>query len=130
MKKARIAIVGLGMAVVPHAKSLIELSDRVEVAYAFSPSPARRAKFAETFAFPQCQSMEAVLMTLDRCGCRAHAGEHAPRPREALAPWPENTCWSRSRSRLPPPGLRKWLPIAAPPASRSVSSCSIATSPQ
>jgi predicted dehydrogenase len=61
MKKARIAIVGLGMAVVPHAKSLIELSDRVEVAYAFSPSPARRAKFAETFAFPQCQSMEAVL---------------------------------------------------------------------
>ena len=42
----RVGIVGLGMAVTPHAKSLLDLKDRVEVAYAFSPSAARRAKFA------------------------------------------------------------------------------------
>ena len=61
MKKSRIAIVGLGMAVVPHAKSVLDLPDRVEVAYAFSPSAARRAKFAEKFPFPQCDSLETIL---------------------------------------------------------------------
>ena len=61
MKKSRIAIVGLGMAVVPHAKSLLDLADRAEVAYAFSPSTARRAKFAEKFPFPQCDRLEIIL---------------------------------------------------------------------
>ena len=61
MKKSRIAIVGLGMAVVPHAKSLHDLSDQVEVAYAFSPSTARRAKFAEKFPFPQCDRLETIF---------------------------------------------------------------------
>jgi len=37
MTKVRIAIVGLGMAVTPHAKGLIDLSETVEVAAAFSP---------------------------------------------------------------------------------------------
>ena len=35
----RIAIIGLGMAVTPHARSLIDLKDRVEVVAAFSPRP-------------------------------------------------------------------------------------------
>src|ERR1700693_195790 len=61
MKKSRIAIIGLGMAVVPHAKSALDLSDRVEVAYAFSPSAARRAKFADKFPFPQCDRLESIL---------------------------------------------------------------------
>jgi predicted dehydrogenase len=61
VKKSRIAIVGLGMAVVPHAKSVLDLPDRVEVAYAFSPSAARRAKFAERFPFPQCDRLETIL---------------------------------------------------------------------
>ncbi|HVY08038.1 MAG TPA: Gfo/Idh/MocA family oxidoreductase [Burkholderiales bacterium] len=61
MKKTRIAIVGLGMAVVPHAKSALDLKDRVEVAYAFSPSASRRAAFAEKFAFPQCDSLDTIL---------------------------------------------------------------------
>ena len=60
-KKKRIAIVGLGMAVVPHAKSAIDLADRVEVAYACSPSASRRAKFAESFSFPQCDRLETIL---------------------------------------------------------------------
>jgi hypothetical protein len=61
MKKTRIAIVGLGMAVVPHAKSALDLADRVEVAYAFSPSAERRARFAWNFPFPQCDRLETIL---------------------------------------------------------------------
>lgn len=57
----RVGIVGLGMAVTPHAKSLIDLQDRVEVAYAFSPSAARREKFASQFKFNLCDRMEAIL---------------------------------------------------------------------
>jgi UDP-N-acetyl-2-amino-2-deoxyglucuronate dehydrogenase len=61
MKKTRIAIIGLGMAVVPHAKSALDLADQVEVAYAFSPSAQRRAQFAQKFPFPQCDSLETIL---------------------------------------------------------------------
>jgi predicted dehydrogenase len=57
----RIAIVGLGMAVTPHAKSLLDLKDRVEVACAFSPSPARRAQFAERFSFAQAENLDVIL---------------------------------------------------------------------
>lgn len=41
----RVAIAGLGMAVAPHAKSLLDLKDRVEVAYAFSPSVVLQHRF-------------------------------------------------------------------------------------
>ena len=57
----RVAIVGLGMAVTPHAKSLLDLKDRAQVAYAFSPSSERRARFAERFPFPQCDRLETIL---------------------------------------------------------------------
>lgn len=58
---SRVAIVGLGMAVTPHAKSLLDLRERVEVAYAFSPSAERRAAFGQRFAFPQCERLETIL---------------------------------------------------------------------
>ncbi len=61
MPKHRIAIIGLGMAVAPHAKSLIELNDRVEVAHAFSRSEARRKAFAERFPFPLTGALDAIL---------------------------------------------------------------------
>lgn len=61
MKKPRIAIVGLGMAVTPHAKGLIDLADRIEVAHAFSPSAARREAFAAKFPFPLADSLETIL---------------------------------------------------------------------
>ena len=57
----RIAIIGLGMAVTPHAKSLMELKERVEVAYAFSPSEARRKSFSAKFPFPLTDSLDAIL---------------------------------------------------------------------
>ncbi len=61
MAKHRIALIGLGMAVTPHAKSLLDLADRVEVAAAFSPSAARRKAFAEKFAFPLCDRLDTIL---------------------------------------------------------------------
>jgi predicted dehydrogenase len=57
----RIALIGLGMAVTPHAKSLIDLSDRVQVVAAMSPSAARREGFAARFGFPTTDSLEAIL---------------------------------------------------------------------
>src|SRR5437868_1058902 len=61
MPKHRIAIIGLGMAVTPHANSLIDLKDRVEVVHAFSPSEARRAAFAVKFPFPLTGSLDTIL---------------------------------------------------------------------
>jgi UDP-N-acetyl-2-amino-2-deoxyglucuronate dehydrogenase len=61
MSRHRIAIIGLGMAVTPHAKSLIDLKDRVEVVHAFSPSAARRNAFGEKFPFPLAGSLDAIL---------------------------------------------------------------------
>lgn len=49
------------MAVTPHARSALDLAERVEVAYAFSPSAARRDKFAAQFPFPQCARIETIL---------------------------------------------------------------------
>jgi UDP-N-acetyl-2-amino-2-deoxyglucuronate dehydrogenase len=57
----RVAIIGLGMAVTPHAKSLLDLKDRAQVAYAYSPSAERRAKFADRFAFPLTDRLETIL---------------------------------------------------------------------
>lgn len=61
MKKTRIAIVGLGMAVTPHAKGLVDLADVVEVVHAYAPSEARRRAFAERFPFPTSDSLETIL---------------------------------------------------------------------
>lgn len=61
MTKKRIALVGLGMAVTPHAKGLVDLADKVEVAYAHSPSEARRKAFGERFGFPLCDRLETIL---------------------------------------------------------------------
>ena len=61
MKKTRIAIVGLGMAVTPHARGMMDLADELEVVQAFSPSEARRKAFAEKFPFPTCDSLDTIL---------------------------------------------------------------------
>lgn len=61
MKKTRIAIVGLGMAVTPHARGLMDLGDKIEVVHAFSPSETRRRAFAERFPFPTCDSLDTIL---------------------------------------------------------------------
>lgn len=60
MKKHRIALIGLGMAVKPHALSLLDLSERVEVAAAYARSPERRAQFAESYPFPVVDTLAAI----------------------------------------------------------------------
>ena len=61
MTRHRIAIVGLGMAVAPHAKSLLDLKGRAEVVHAMSPSAARRHAFASRFAFPVVDNLDAIV---------------------------------------------------------------------
>ncbi|PKU25271.1 Gfo/Idh/MocA family protein [Telmatospirillum siberiense] len=63
MKNARLrlGIVGLGMASQPHALALAELTERIDVAGAFSPSPERRAAFAEKTGFPVVDTLEELL---------------------------------------------------------------------
>lgn len=57
----RIAVVGLGMAVTPHAQSLVDLAQRVDVVGAYSPTPQRRAAFGERFAFPVTDDLDALI---------------------------------------------------------------------
>jgi predicted dehydrogenase len=61
MPKHRIGIIGLGMALKPHALSLMDLADRVEVAAAFAPSRERREQAAKTYGLPVVDSVDAVL---------------------------------------------------------------------
>jgi UDP-N-acetyl-2-amino-2-deoxyglucuronate dehydrogenase len=61
VKKTRIAIVGLGMAVTPHARALVDLAGELEVVHAFSPSEGRRKAFAEKFPFPTSDRLDAIL---------------------------------------------------------------------
>ncbi len=60
-RRYRAGIIGLGMACPPHALSLLDLKDRVEVAGAFSPSAARRSAFHQRFDLPVVESAEAIL---------------------------------------------------------------------
>lgn len=61
MPKKRIAIIGLGMASKPHALSLRDLSDRVDVVAAYSPTPARRAAFAQQYGFPVIENDDVIF---------------------------------------------------------------------
>lgn len=61
MSRLRIGIVGLGMAVTPHARGLVDLQDRIEVVGAYSPSAERRAAFGARFPFPLCDDLDALL---------------------------------------------------------------------
>jgi UDP-N-acetyl-2-amino-2-deoxyglucuronate dehydrogenase len=57
----RIAIIGLGMALAPHLKSLRELAGRVEIAAGYSPSAARRQAFAATHGLPVADDLDRLL---------------------------------------------------------------------
>ncbi len=57
----RLGIIGLGMALKPHALSLRDLADRVEVAAAFAPSAARRDEAARAWGVPVVDSLDRIL---------------------------------------------------------------------
>lgn len=60
-KPLRLGIIGLGMAVQPHALALAELKDDIEVVGAFSPSAERRAAFLQKTGFPVVPTAEILL---------------------------------------------------------------------
>ncbi|TBW37620.1 Gfo/Idh/MocA family oxidoreductase [Siculibacillus lacustris] len=57
----RLGIVGLGMAVKPHAAALADLADRITVVGGYAPSPARRTTFAATTGFPVTDDLDALI---------------------------------------------------------------------
>ena len=59
--KMRVAMIGVGLASRPHAQSLVDLGDRVEVAVAVAKSTARLADFGRNFPFPTSTRLEDVL---------------------------------------------------------------------
>lgn len=61
MAKHRVGIIGLGMALKPHLKSLEELSERAEIAACFTPSAERRQAFAAANKHPVVDSLDAIL---------------------------------------------------------------------
>jgi len=58
VSRRRIAVVGLGMAVTPHAQSLRDLAQRVEIVAAYSRSAERRDAFAKRFGFPVTDDLD------------------------------------------------------------------------
>ncbi|MCZ8374721.1 MAG: Gfo/Idh/MocA family oxidoreductase [Beijerinckiaceae bacterium] len=61
MTRLRFGMIGLGMAVAPHARSLQDLAGEIELVHAFSPSPERRAGFSKAFGFPTCGRIEDII---------------------------------------------------------------------
>lgn len=66
-RPCRIGVIGLGMAVAPHATSLKELqaAGRVQVVGGWSPSEERRQAFAATYGLPVVDAFEALLLGVD-----------------------------------------------------------------
>lgn len=60
-KKLGIGVIGLGLAVKPHALAFRDLADRVEFIGGYSPSAERRAAFAGAYGLPTVDSLEALL---------------------------------------------------------------------
>ncbi len=56
-----VGVIGLGMASLPHGKSLAALADRVEVRAVYSPSADRRRDFAERFSMPPVDRLDDLL---------------------------------------------------------------------
>lgn len=61
MKPKGLAIVGLGMALDPHAKALADLPDTYEVKHAYSRSVERREAAAARYGLPVTGDLEAIV---------------------------------------------------------------------
>lgn len=60
-KPLGVGVIGLGMAVTPHARSLRDLSDRVTVKGVFARSRDKREAVAAEFGFPAVESVDAII---------------------------------------------------------------------
>ena len=69
-----IGMIGLGMAVKPHALSLKELAHQADFVGGFSPSEARRSAFGQTYDLPTVQSVDELLDAARRSRTRSRSG--------------------------------------------------------
>lgn len=60
-RKTGLAVVGLGMALTPHARSLADLSDRIEVVGAYSPSEQRCRRVARDTGYTTTTDLDRLL---------------------------------------------------------------------
>ena len=60
-KRTGVGIIGLGMAVKPHALALKDLAGQIEFVGGFSPTAKRRSEFEKTYRLPSVDSVEALL---------------------------------------------------------------------
>lgn len=85
--KPRIALIGLGMAVTPHAKGLVDLvtAGKAEIAAAFAPSAGRRAAFGKAYPFPVTDDLAAIFAdpTIDAVGILTPPNTHLDLVRRA-----------------------------------------------
>ncbi len=56
-----IGVIGLGMAVQPHAQALLQLTARCDFIAGYSPSRQRRSAFEQTYGLPTVESEQAIL---------------------------------------------------------------------
>ena len=61
MTKLRVAIIGLGMAAGHHARSLIDIADRIDVGGVYSPTETRRLAFAAQHGFPVINDLGEIF---------------------------------------------------------------------
>jgi UDP-N-acetyl-2-amino-2-deoxyglucuronate dehydrogenase len=61
MQRLGIGIIGLGMAVKPHALALRDLAGQAEVIGGWSPTPQRRHEFVQSYGLPAADSLDALL---------------------------------------------------------------------
>lgn len=61
MSRITVALIGLGLAAEPHARSLVELQDKVRVKYAVSRSFRRTEAFASRYPFPVGTDVQAAI---------------------------------------------------------------------
>ena len=107
MAKQRVGLIGLGMAVAPHAKSLLDLQDRVDVV-AWSPSAHRRDTFGKAYPFALADGLDALLRRSDsstpspscRRPTRTSSWCREPRPPASTSCW-KNRWRSPRRGRKP-----------------------------
>jgi predicted dehydrogenase len=60
MKRHKIALIGLGMAIMPHIESLHDLRDRIEIGAAYARSRSTREKFSREQGVPVVDDIEAI----------------------------------------------------------------------
>ena len=82
-----IAVIGLGNALAPHARSLLDLSDRTRVVWAAARSQARATEAGQTYGFPVTTDIARAIAdpAVDAVMVLAPANAHLPIAEAAFA---------------------------------------------